>query len=73
MDFDIATKVVIAARDPTDASRKAGLPSLALALTGMGHAADALSVVAEAADLTLNRKIQVPSVCNMWGERWHAA
>ena len=67
MDFDIATKVVIAARDPTDASRKAGLPSLALALTGMGHAADALSVVAEAADLTLNRKIQVPSVCNMCG------
>jgi hypothetical protein len=67
MDFDLATKVVIAARDPTDVSRKAGLPSLALALTGMGHAADALHVVAEAADLTLNRKIQVPSVCNMCG------
>jgi hypothetical protein len=67
MDFDLATKVVIPATDPTDVSRKAGLPSLALALTGMGHAAHALNVVAEAADLLLNRKIQVPSVCNMCG------
>ena len=67
MDFDLATRVVIPAPDPTSVARKAGLPSLALALTGMGHAAHALNVVAEAADLALNRNINVPSVCTVCG------
>jgi hypothetical protein len=67
MDFDLATKVVVPARDPAGVSRKAGLPSLAFRLIGKSHAAHALNVLAEAADLSLNRKIQVPSVCNMCG------